>query len=136
MNLRSSPDIFAVDPPPLELVELADLVEVPLMLPPLVELAPDEPPLPPEALMPEPLVDDPDFPEEPEVEPLVEPLEPLEVLPVCCDLLDPDCEVLPLVEPDVPCARDPTLNPSATNAAASALCFIFKVVLLGVGLAT
>jgi len=101
MNLRSSPDIFAVDPPPLELVELADLVEVPLMLPPLVE-----------------------------------PLEPLEVLPVCCDLLDPDCEVLPLVEPDVPCARDPTLNPSATNAAASALCFIFKVVLLGVGLAT
>jgi hypothetical protein len=72
--------------------------------------------------MPEPLLEEPDFPDDPD--------------PVCCDLLEPDCEVLPLVEPDVPCAREPTVNPSATNAAAIALCFIFKVVLLGVGLAT
>jgi hypothetical protein len=85
--------------------------------------------------MPEPLLEEPDFPEEPEVEPLVEPLEPLDVLPLCCDLLAPDCEVLPLVEP-VPWARAPIVNPRVTRAAAIALCFMFKVVLLGVGLAT
>src|SRR3982751_7139380 len=66
MNLRSSEDIFVDDPPPLALVEPLDCDEVPLTPPLPEELAPDEPPLPPEPLMPEPLLDDPGFPEVPD----------------------------------------------------------------------
>src|SRR5690349_8337821 len=73
-NLRSSPP--SLPELPLEFVEplvllLADpdllmpLVEVPLMLEPPAEPALD----PPEPLMPEPLVEEPDLPDEPEALP-------------------------------------------------------------------